>query len=36
VTHGEPESAQSFAEYLRQETGWPVTVPAYGDVVELD
>ena len=36
VTHGEPESAASFAAYLRQETGWPVTVPAYGDVVELE
>jgi metallo-beta-lactamase family protein len=36
VTHGEPESAESFAQYLRQETGWPVTVPAYGDVIELD
>lgn len=36
VTHGERESAESFADYVRGETGWPVTVPAYGDTVELD
>ncbi len=35
VTHGEEEAAGSFAEALRQRTGWNVTTPAYGDSFEL-
>ena len=35
VTHGEENAALSFAEALRQRTGWAVTVPAYGDSFEL-
>lgn len=35
VTHGEPDSAESFAALLRQTHGWHTVVPAYGDVVEL-
>ena len=36
ITHGEEESAQSFANYLRDETGWQVSVPYYGEEVGLD
>jgi len=36
VVHGEAESAKSFADYLRDKTGWQVTVPAYQDEVILD
>jgi metallo-beta-lactamase family protein len=35
VTHGEKEAAISFAEILREETGWTVEVPKYKDTVEL-
>jgi metallo-beta-lactamase family protein len=35
VTHGEKDSANSFAEALRQRTGWTVTVPQYGETFEL-
>ena len=36
VVHGEPESAQHFADFIRAKTGWNVTVPAYQDEVLLD
>jgi len=36
VVHGETESAKSFGDFVREETGWKVTVPAYGDEVVLD
>ena len=36
VVHGEPESAQHFAAFLREKTGWQVVVPAYQDQVTLD
>jgi metallo-beta-lactamase family protein len=36
VVHGEAESSQQFAEYIRQNTGWKVTVPAYQDEVIID
>jgi metallo-beta-lactamase family protein len=36
VVHGEPESAQHFAAFLREKTGWDVAVPAYQDQVVLD
>jgi metallo-beta-lactamase family protein len=35
VTHGEEEAATSFAELLREKTGWTVKVPQYKDIVEL-
>jgi metallo-beta-lactamase family protein len=35
VVHGETDSAQSFGEYVREETGWDVTVPEYKDEVIL-
>jgi len=36
VTHGEPESSDHFATYVRGKTGWETRVPAYGDSVALD
>ncbi len=36
VVHGESESAMSFGDYLREETGWQVAVPAYRDEIVLD
>jgi metallo-beta-lactamase family protein len=36
VVHGEPDSAQHFAEHVSHQTGWNVSVPAYQDEVTLD
>ena len=36
VVHGESESARSFGDYVREKTGWEVTVPAYQDEIVLD
>jgi hypothetical protein len=36
VVHGEAQSAAGFAEYLRESTGWNVSVPAYKDTAVLD
>jgi metallo-beta-lactamase family protein len=36
VVHGEAESANKFGDYIREKTGWEVTVPAYQDEVVLD
>ena len=36
VVHGEAESASNFGEYLKEQTGWNVSVPAYQDEVVLD
>ncbi|MHC4891125.1 MAG: MBL fold metallo-hydrolase RNA specificity domain-containing protein [Planctomycetota bacterium] len=36
VVHGETESALSFGDYIREQTGWKVTVPAYKDKIVLD
>jgi metallo-beta-lactamase family protein len=35
ITHGEEDSAMSFADVLKERTGWQVIVPAYGDSFEL-
>ena len=35
VTHGEEDAAASFAEVLRQRTGWTVVMPKYGQSFEL-
>ena len=35
VTHGEPEAAESFGDFLRQRTGWDVSVPEYGQEAVL-
>jgi metallo-beta-lactamase family protein len=36
VVHGETESASNFGDYLREQTGWDVSVPAYQDEVVLE
>ncbi|MBN2180721.1 MAG: MBL fold metallo-hydrolase [Sedimentisphaerales bacterium] len=36
IVHGEVESAQHFADYITQKTGWEAIVPAYKDEVILD
>jgi len=36
VVHGETESACSFGDYVREQTGWEVAVPAYQDEIILD
>lgn len=36
VTHGEPESARYFADFLKQKTGWEISVPSYKDEVILN
>ena len=35
VVHGETESASNFGDYIREQTGWNVSVPAYKDEVIL-
>jgi metallo-beta-lactamase family protein len=35
VTHGEEKAATSFANLLKEKTGWMVEVPEYKDTVEL-
>ena len=35
VTHGEPEAAGAMAGHIRDRFGWNVTVPGYGDRVEI-
>ena len=36
VVHGEAQSAFHFQQYLQDETGWDVMVPAYQDAVILE
>jgi len=36
VTHGEPESASSFAAFVAEQRGWDTSVPAHGDRAVLD
>ncbi len=35
ITHGEPEAANAMAEHIRERFSWEVTVPGYGDKVEI-
>lgn len=35
TTHGEPEAAEAMAGHIRDEFGWNVVVPSYGQTVEL-
>ena len=35
VTHGEPDAAQAMARHIRERFGWDVTVPGYGERLEL-
>ena len=36
VTHGEPDVARYFADFMKEKTGWEVSVPKYQDGVTLD
>jgi len=36
VIHGETNSSQKFADYIREKTGWQVVVPSYLDEIILD
>ena len=36
VVHGEIKSAKEFGKFLRQERGWKVNVPIYGESAALD
>ena len=36
VTHGEPDVARYFANFMKEKTGWEISVPAYQDEVTLD
>ncbi|MBL7124727.1 MAG: hypothetical protein ISS51_01345 [Dehalococcoidales bacterium] len=36
VVHGEPEAAKNFSEFLREKTGWDISVPEYGVEALLD
>ena len=36
VIHGEPDSANSFRDFITEKTGWSVSVPDYNDEVVLD
>lgn len=35
TTHGEPDAASAMAQHIRDEFGWNVEVPEYGQTVEL-
>lgn len=36
VVHGETKSAKEFGKFLRQQKGWKVSVPIYGESAALD
>jgi metallo-beta-lactamase family protein len=36
VVHGEPEAAKKFSEFLREKSGWNISVPEYGVEAVLD
>jgi metallo-beta-lactamase family protein len=36
IVHGEAESAQHFADYIQEKTGWPVCIPEYKQEVILE
>jgi len=36
IVHGETKSAKEFGKFLRQERGWKVSVPMYGESAALD
>ena len=36
VIHGDTDSAKSFGEFIREQKGWDVVVPSFGDEVILD
>lgn len=36
ITHGEADAARSFADFIKEQNGWDVHVPAYKEEVILD
>ncbi|MEW6033788.1 MAG: MBL fold metallo-hydrolase [Chloroflexota bacterium] len=36
IVHGEPQTARSFADYLRQRTGWQISLPKYRERAILE
>ena len=36
IVHGEPEASHRFGRFLREKTGWPVSMPEYGTKVSLE
>lgn len=36
AVHGETESAKSFSNFVKEQTGWKVSVPEYQDKIILD
>ena len=35
LTHGEEDAARHFQSEIERQLGWPASVPAYGDSVDL-
>jgi metallo-beta-lactamase family protein len=35
LTHGEPQAAEAFAGAMRARDGWQVSIPEYGEQVQL-
>ncbi|MFC2069192.1 MBL fold metallo-hydrolase RNA specificity domain-containing protein [Chloroflexota bacterium] len=35
ITHGEQESAEVFSSFLKEKTGWGVSIPGYGEKITL-
>jgi len=35
TTHGEPDAAEAMAQHIRERFGWNVTVPQYGQTIDL-
>ena len=36
VAHGEPETAQAFADFVKAEKNWEVSVPDYRDTAAIN
>jgi metallo-beta-lactamase family protein len=36
VVHGEPSAAETLRRRISHELGWPATVPAPGDTVDVE
>ncbi len=36
VVHGEPKAAHSFADFMKEKTGWSISVPKYKEQVSLE
>jgi len=36
IVHGEPRASQALAEKIREQFGWQVVIPNFGERFELD